>query len=160
MKIKYKISKLESLVEKTLKELKELKDLIPVRFEPESNEKFWFVDADGKQVRRPWVKLNNDIGLFINYNMFKNQIVASIASKMMTRNNAIIMACLLVDPTFVPNYTSGNQKHYSFEYFHPQMGHNGEWIFQMSFSNDKGPCVSTEEKWEEAVEFLNEWKIT
>jgi hypothetical protein len=160
MKTQDKITNLQLVLAKTLQELEELKSQIPVRFEPESNEKFWFVDADGKQLRRTFVKLNNDVWLFDNYNMFKNQIVAAIASKMMTRNNAIIMACLLVDPTFVPNYTSGNQKHYSFEYFHPQMGHNGEWIFQMSFSNDKGPCVSTEEKWEEAVEFLNEWKIT
>jgi hypothetical protein len=160
MKAQDKLTKLQLVLAKTLQELKELNEQIPVRFMPESNEKFWYVDADGLQQCLPWVKLNNNIGLFDNYNMFKTQIVAAIASKMMTRNNAIILACLLVDPTFVPDYLSGNQKHFSFCYQHAEIGFNGRWNKEISFTVDRGPSVSTQEKWEEAVEFLNEWEIT
>ena len=78
---------------------------------------------------------------------------------MMKRSNAIIMACLQVDPEFVPDYLSGNQVHYSFDYRNSEIGYPAKWRWRISFIVDNGPCVSTDVKWKEASALLTEWGI-
>jgi hypothetical protein len=83
--------------------------------------------------------------------------VTAKAAAWMHWNNAIIMACLSVDPDFVPDYSSGNQVHYSFWYEEGSIGHEGGWRLSKSYTLDVGPSVSTEEKWHEAAALLKEW---
>ena len=85
--------------------------------------------------------------------------LASKAGVMMKRNNAIIMACLMVDPDFVPDYLSGNQEHFTFYYQSAEMGMPPRWVMMRSYTCNYGPCVSTPEKWKEAAALLKEWGI-
>jgi hypothetical protein len=129
------------------------------RFKPELDEECYVVEFSGDAEKLYNCNLTVDKECYDNFNCYETGYLATKASRMMRRNNAIIMACLMVDPDFVPDYLSGNQEHYSFEYFHSRMGGENKWVYQMSFTKHKGSCVSTEEKWEEAVALLTEWGI-
>jgi hypothetical protein len=129
------------------------------RFKPEINKR-WFV-----------VNTKLEVGFFYsdgslfdracyeNFNCYETEELATKAAVMMKRSNAIIMACLIVDPDFVPDYLSGNQRHYSFEYKNSEMGCEERWNFFQSFIVNSGPSVSTKEKWEEAAALLTEWGV-
>ena len=62
----------------------------------------------------------------------------------------------MVDPDFVPDYLSGNQAHYSFIFVSEGVGYNKCWDMNVTFAANYGPCVSTQEKWEEAAALLTE----
>jgi len=129
------------------------------RFKPEIGGFYWSVLSDGREER---VRHNNktfDHKCYDNFNCYETKELATKAAVIMRRNNAIIMACLMVDAEFVPDYLSGNQKHYSFCYQAEEMGVRGGWVRVMNYCYIYGPCVSTEAKWEEAAALLKEWGV-
>jgi hypothetical protein len=128
------------------------------RFKPEWNEEFYFVNGSVDAEKTFNCNLIEDKERYEHFNCYETEELATKASPMMRRNNAIIMACLMVDPDFVPDYLSGNQEHWGFEYINPSMGHDGEWGPHSHFSDNRGPCVSTYDKWEEAAALLTEWE--
>ena len=129
------------------------------RFKPDLDEEYYVVDGSGYAERVYSCNLIIDKECYDNFNCYETEALVTKASPMMRRNNAIIMACLIVDPDFVPDYLSGNQVHYYFEYKNSVIGCPAKWQWRASFIVDTGPCVSTEEKWEEAVALLKEWGI-
>jgi hypothetical protein len=128
------------------------------RFKPEFGQEYWYVDATGQTNLNGWSDSGFDEHVWDNFNCYETEELAAKASKDMKRNNAITMACSIADPDFVPDYLSGNQEHWGFEYINPSMGHDGEWGPHSHFSDNRGPCVSTYDKWEEAAALLAEWE--
>ena len=129
------------------------------RFKPEIGQGYWFVEDSGQVDFNPWDKGIYDLELWNRFNCYETEALATKASVIMRRNNAIINACLMVDPDFVPDYLSNNQEHYSFYYLNPELGTNGVWCMSVTYQANRGPCVSTLEKWEEAAALLKEWEI-
>ena len=129
------------------------------RFKPELDEECYVVDGSGDAEKLYNCNLTVDKECYDNFNCYETKELATKAAVMIKRNNAIIMACLQVDPDFVPDYLSGNQEHHSFCYQAEEMGIDPEWIRIMNYSYIYGPCVSTQEKWEEAAALLKEWEI-
>jgi hypothetical protein len=127
------------------------------RFKPDVDEFYWNVLSDGRRVHH--INRTFDHKCYDNFNCYETEALATKAAVMMKRSNAIIMACLMVDPDFVPDYLSGNQEHHSFCYQAAEMGIDPEWIRIMNYNYIYGPCVSTQEKWEEAAALLTEWGI-
>jgi hypothetical protein len=129
------------------------------RFKPEFDGLYWFIEDSGQADCNHWTNDTFDVCLYENFNCYETEELATKAAKYMKRNNAITTACLQVDPEFVPDYLSGNQEHYSFYYQSAGMGVNPRWVMSRVYDYNRGPCVSTEEKWEEAAALLTEWGI-
>jgi hypothetical protein len=140
-------------------EIKELESWQGNRFNPDIGEEYWLVDCTGEPVKYAKSQLYEHEQMFNFFNCYEAEALAIKAAVMMNRSNAIIMACLQVDPDFVPDYLSGNQVHYSFDYKNSEIGCPAKWQWRASFIVDTGPCVSTEEKWHEAAALLTEWGI-
>jgi hypothetical protein len=129
------------------------------RFKPEIDEEYWLVGDDGQTYCNPWGNDTFDKNVWERFTCYETKEIATKAAVMIKRNNAIINACLQVEPDFVPNYLSGNQGHYSFYYEAPEVSLNGSWACSFSYTDNHGPSVSTLEKWEEAAALLKEWGI-
>jgi hypothetical protein len=129
------------------------------RFKPEWNEEFYFVNGSVDAEKTFNCNLIEDKERYEHFNCYETEELATKAAVMMKRSNAIIMACLQVDPDFVPDYLSGNQEHHSFCYQAEEMGVYAEWIRIMNYNYIYGPCVSTKEKWEAAAALLKEWEV-
>jgi hypothetical protein len=140
-------------------EIKELESWQGNRFKPEFDQEFYFVSNKGEVGYAVSNDLEYEKKCYSNFNCYETEELTFDASVMMKRSNAIIMACLTVDPDFVPDYLSGNQVHYSFDYKNSEIGCPAKWQWRASFIVDTGPCVSTEEKWEEAAALLKEWGV-
>jgi hypothetical protein len=129
------------------------------RFKPVDGQVFYAINAKVEV----GLFYNNDTDFdkacYDNFNCYETEELATKAAVMMKRKNAIIMACLQVDPDFVPDYLSGNQEHYSFGHEAPQNGYKCGWIIKGTYHINNGPCVSTEAKWHEAAALLTEWGI-
>jgi hypothetical protein len=139
--------------------IKELESQQGRRFEPEIGEEYWLINSLGEVVYRIWNNFSLDLKDFNNFNCYETEELATKAAVMMKRSNAIIMACLMVDPDFVPDYLSSNQVHYSFSFLAGDISSRPRWIQSHSYTLNYGPCVSTREKWEEAAALLTEWGI-
>jgi hypothetical protein len=159
MNIKDEIAAQELIIAYAQAEIKGLKSRQGKRFKPEIGGRYFIVHVSGTVSSTSNQNLKTDVCLYENFNMYETEELATKAAKYMKRNNAIIMACSIVDPNFVPDYLSGNQRHYTFYYSAPQMGFIGGWSSLSSIGNNYGPCVSTIEKWEEAAALLKEWGI-
>jgi hypothetical protein len=129
------------------------------RFKPETTTEFWHIDDAGEVVGVRNRHYNRRGGCYDNFNCYETEELATKASPMMRRSNAIITACLQVDPDFVPDYLSGNQVHYSFSFLAGDISSKPRWIQSHSYTLNYGPCVSTRKKWEEAAALLKEWGI-
>jgi hypothetical protein len=139
--------------------IKELESQQGKRFKPEIDGLYWFIEDNGQADCNHWTNDTFDNSCYENFNCYETKALTTKASAMMRRNNAIIMACLQVDPDFVPDYLSGNQRHWYFYYSAPQMGFMGGWSPLSSIIHNRGPSVSTQEKWHEAAALLTEWGI-
>ena len=160
--MKTKAEQLEELKATAVKLQQQIEDLESSkckRFEPEIGGVYWVSAATGYIEGDTEDFTAYDTHLFENFNYYETQELATKASPMMKRNNAIIMACLMVDPDFVPDYLSGNQEHHSFCYQAVDMGIDPKWARVMNYRYNYGPCVSTIEKWKEAAALLTEWGI-
>jgi hypothetical protein len=154
-----KITELQRIISTAQDDLAKLMEKKGKRFKPEFDEEYWYVDEIGVAIDTGWRDSPFDRLCFNNFNCYETKELATKASPMMRRSNAIIMACLMVDPNFVPDYLSGNQEHYSFYYLNPELGTNGTWCMSVAYQANRGPCVSTIDKWEEAAALLKEWGI-
>ena len=153
------LEELKATAVKLQQQIEDLKSSKCKRFKPETEIKYHLVSGNGATSKTYNNDLRVDKDYYNNFNCYETKELATKASPMMKRSNAIIMACLMVDPDFVPDYKSGNQKHYAFEYANPSLGRDGEWVERVGYTVNKGPCVSTQEKWDEAAALLTEWGI-
>jgi hypothetical protein len=154
-----KITAQELIIATAKAEIKVLKSRQGKRFKPEKDQWFWFVSQGGVVSLSTWTVDTFCMNCYDNFNCYETEELATKAAVMVKRNNAIIMACLQVDPDFVPDYLSGNQEHYSFGYEAPQNGYKCGWIIKGTYRINNGPCVSTEAKWHEAAALLKEWDV-
>jgi hypothetical protein len=155
-----KVTELQRIISTAQDDLAVLMKKKGKRFKPEKGSIYFIVTGDAGVVEVDYgVNSRMDNFYYDNFNCYETEELATKASPMMKRSNALIMACLQVDPNFVPDYLSGNQRHYTFYYSAPQMGFIGGWSSLSSIGNNYGPCVSTIEKWEEAAALLKEWGI-
>jgi hypothetical protein len=160
--MKTKAEQLEELKATAVKLQQQIADLESSkckRFEPEIGGFYWVCKATGYIEGNTEDFTAHDTHLFENFNYSETEELASKAGVMMKRNNAIIMACLMVDPDFLPNYLSGNKEHFTFYYQSAEMGMFPRWVMMRSYTCNYGPCVSTPEKWKEAAALLTEWGI-
>tara|TARA_R110002124_G_scaffold274286_1_gene444077 strand:- start:21 stop:506 length:486 start_codon:yes stop_codon:yes gene_type:complete len=160
--MKTKAEQLEELKATAVELQQQIEDLESSKckwFKPEIGDMYWYILGFGGTVKERPNFRSCDKSRYENFNCYETEDLATKADVMMKRNNAIIMACLTVDPDFVPDYLSGNQEHHSFWYEAGSIGHEGGWRLSKSYTLDVGPCVSTQEKWEEAAALLTEWGI-
>lgn len=88
------------------------------------------------------------------HNVYKTEQQAEKAAELMRRSNAIIRACLLVDPDFVPDWENSNQDKFYPVYFY------GKWTSDMrSLSKHPSACVSTFDKAQQACRLLEKWGV-
>ena len=153
------IEELKATAVKLQQQIEDLESSKCKRFKPEIGDMYWYILGFGGAVKERPNFRSCDKSRYENFNCYETEDLATKADVMMKRNNAIIMACLMVDPDFVPDYKSGNQKHYAFEYANPCPAGDGEWVERVGYTVNKGPCVSTQEKWKEAAALLKEWGI-
>ena len=156
MNNKDRIAALGELIALSQYEIKELESQQGKRFKPDMNGRYYVVDLSGEVSQSVWNNDRLDSGPWDFFNCYETEELATKASVMMKRNNAIIMACLMVDPDFVPDWKRvANQEHYSFFYHNGEFNYPARWNRILTY----GPCVSTKEKWEEAAALLTEWGI-
>jgi hypothetical protein len=139
--------------------IKELERQQGKRFEPATDTKYYLVKGDGVVTNTYNDNLRSDRYYYDNFNFYETEELAIKAAVMMKRSNAIIMARLMADPDFVPDYFSGNQAHYSFGYTPGDIGYISGWGNRVSYTHNCGPSVSTLDKWEEAAALLKEWGV-
>jgi hypothetical protein len=154
-----KVAELQRIISTAQDDLAKLMKQKSKRFKPEFDEEYWYVDEIGVAIDTGWRDSPFDRLCFNNFNCYETKELANKASPMMKRSNAIITACLQVDPDFVPNYLSGNQAHFSFCYQAEDTGVDAEWVTIIGVIHNYGPCVSTQKKWHEAAALLKEWGI-
>jgi hypothetical protein len=159
MNNKGKIASLELKILNAQAVIKELESQQGKRFKPERAQEYWYICKGGKARYYLYDDDVIDKECFNNFNCYETEELATKAALMMRRSNAIIMACLQVDPDFVPDYLSSNQVHYSFSFLAGDISSRPRWIQSHSYTLNYGPCVSTQEKWEEAAALLTEWGI-
>ena len=153
------IAEQEIIIANAQSYIKELESQQSKRFKPNMNGRYYVVDLSGEVSQSVWNNDRLDSGPWDFFNCYETEELATKASVMMKRNNAIIMACLMVDPDFVPDYLSGNQEQWHFYYLNPKLGTDGTWCASSAYQVNRGPCVSTIEKWEEAAALLEEWGV-
>ena len=153
------IEDLKTTAVKLQQQIEELESSKCKRFKPEFRDSYGWVDDRGSTYCMSYDNSKFDEGRYDNFNCYETKELATKASPMMRRNNAIIMACLIVDPDFVPDYLSGNQEHFTFYYQSAEMGMHPQWGIMRSYTCNYGPCVSTPEKLKEAAALLKEWGI-
>jgi hypothetical protein len=154
-----KIAGLKRTIKQAQVEIKDLESQQGKRFKPEIGDFYWYVLGSGGVAKERHNNRKFDDSCFNSFNCYETEELATKAAKYMKRNNAIIMACSIVDPDFVPDYLSGNQEHHSFEYKNTHLGYDEKWGARASYFVNCGPCVSTEAKWEEAAALLKEWGV-
>ena len=160
--MKTKAEQLEELKATAVKLQQQIEDLESSkckRFKPEIGDMYWYILGFGGAVKERPNFRSCDKSRYENFNCYETEDLATKADVMMKRNNAIIMACLMVDPDFLPNYLSGNKEHFTFYYQSAEMGMPPRWVMMRSYTCNYGPCVSTQEKWKEAAALLKEWGI-
>ena len=151
-----KLTELKSTIIKAQAEIERLESN-PERFAPETNYSYYFVQDSGSigKIKNERLFFKDDC--FKNFNCYETAELATKAAVMMKRSNAIIMACLLVDPDFVPDFNNSKQC----KYFISQMpGRFGDWACSVSDQTvNFGPCVSTEKKFKKVAAFLTVWGV-
>lgn len=94
--------------------------------------------------------------LLDSYKLYPTRELASKANKLRERSDAIIKACLLVDPYFRPDYSDENtDKHHVYYAHNVNLWRTEGWT-QIA---ESVACVSTQEKAEQVCELLTTWGI-
>ena len=110
MNNKDKIAAQELIISIAQAEIKKLMKKKGKRFVPEIGQEFWHVEEGCLSYCPKWSGHGGDQNLWDNFNCYETEELANKAAVMMKRSNAIIMACLTVDPDFVPDYSVSNKK--------------------------------------------------
>ena len=111
MSNKDKIAAQELIIAKAQAEIKELESQQGTMiYVPEMNGKYYIVESCGGVSENVWCNDSLDSGPWNFFNCYETKALATKVSPMMKRSNAIIMACLMVDPDFVPVNFVSNKK--------------------------------------------------
>ena len=95
-------------------------------------------------------------GYFEHHNKFSTKDQAQKASKLQRVSNAIIRACLLVDPDYEPDWGVSDRKYRV--YFNTD---SGCWVQTCSRAHHEAIAhVSTREKARQVCALLTKWEIT
>ena len=100
MNNKDKIAAQELIISIAQAEIKELESQKCKRFKPKKSVNYFHVTCTGRKSKAEYMGGPCDQKRFNNFNCFETEDLATKAAVMMKRNNAIIMACLMVDPDF------------------------------------------------------------
>jgi len=125
---------------------------------PRPADTYWYVDSAGaahktERCAYPFYARHKD-----NHNVFCSRKQAKKAAKMMRRSNAIIRACLLVDPDYEPDWDDYTEVKYSVYYL--SLRGRGVWDVYTSTDLSWSPAyVSSISKAREVCELLNEWGV-
>ena len=134
-------------------------------FVPGICEQFCSVDPTGKTSffkRSDNVSIEKSTSNYLSlrrfFNVFPSSDSARKASKLMRRSNAIIRACLLVDPDFEPDWTNSGQEKWGIIYVHSN-AMPGWAPFNVYVHQGCPAYVSSKEKAGEAVKLLRKWGV-
>ena len=119
---------------------------------------YWFLEDDGRVSSR-----NNQMpsSRFVSdrlrhQNVFETKSQAEKASKLQRVSNAIIRACLLVDPDYEPDWSTGE----IMKYLPYWSCTSSSWVVDYYGCARKAPAhVSTREKAEQVCALLTKWDI-
>lgn len=150
-----KIEELEATIAKAQQQIEELKRPKLERFNP-SHDNYYIVNTTGSIHSTFHQDALFDKARYDFFNCYEAAGLAKKAIPLMRRSNAIIMAKLLVDPDFKPDWSDEDQKKYSVFYNHA----TNDWDTDWSWAGSPSPAhVSTIEKAEQMGELLTEWGV-
>jgi len=123
---------------------------------PSHGDQYWYVvGLDDPISTYQWDGDEVDQGLKAHHNIFRTKEAAEKAAVLIRRSNAIIRACLEVDPDFDPDWTDIDQKKWSVYYSHIYR----KWTETPTVINYEPAHVSSQEKAEEVARLLNDWGV-
>jgi len=123
---------------------------------PSCGDQYWYVDGRDELVSTYfWDGDQIDQGLKASQNIYRTREAAEKAAVMVRRSNAVIRACLEVDPDFEPEWTNIDQEKFSVYYSHIY----GKWTETPAVINYEPAHVSSKAKAEEVARLLNEWGV-
>ena len=124
---------------------------------PLDGDQYWYVDGrdDDLVSTHFWDDDKIDQGLKNNHNIFRTREAAEKAAVLVRRSNAIIRACMEVNPDFEPDWTDIDQKKWSVYYSHIY----GNWTETPTVINYEPAHVSTRKKAQKVCELLNQWGV-
>ena len=128
-------------------------------WETEMGEEYWSVGFAGTTVKRTLYLNGGDYALpslITHHNVYKTEKLARKASVLQRRSNLVIQACLNFDPDFEPDWNNHHEVKYQF-YYGNITSNWGRSI--VTHSNLGGACVSTKEKSDLVLEYLNSQEI-
>ena len=151
-----KIEELEATIAKAQQQIEELKNPKIKRFTPEHLGHYYAVRWDSKAAHLSWGNDSFDQCTYDFFNCYETGELAEKAALLMRRSNAIIMAKLLVDPDFEPDWDDSQQDKWSVYYSNV----NNKWTTSSHCRiNNLVAPVSTKEKAEQMCELLTEWGV-
>ena len=150
---------LESKYKELGEEIQRLKAKPTGVWEPEKGEDYWSVGFGGTTVKRTLYFNGSDyalLSLIAHHNVYQTEKLARKAGVLQRRSNLVIQACLNVEPDFEPDWSDHNQVKYQFYSSH----YCDRWRGHNSNTGDWGAaCVSTKEKSDLVLEYLNSQEI-
>ena len=96
----------------TLEVMEAIENKKPTLWQPAIGETAWFLLGDGFCANRKIMSAKSVSKYITNHNVFKSAKTARKAAKAMKINNAVISACLQVDPDFEPDWSNTDQYKY------------------------------------------------
>lgn len=114
------------------------------------------VACNGEDLGLRWDGDELDLDRLSFHNAFKTHQEARKASALMSRSNAMIRACLLVDPDFEPDWDKRQDKKYCVIY--SNMDETWKIDFWYS-SNANIAYVSSREKAKQVCQLLTKWGV-
>ena len=119
-------------------------------------EEYHCVWSTGEITQNEFENDPTDKGCIQFYNTYPTEALVEKASKLMRRSNAIIKACLLVDPEFTPDWEKFYAKRVRVDYNH----YTAEWEYTFDgYPQTSVAYVSSEEKAKEVCALLTKWGV-
>jgi hypothetical protein len=102
-----------------------------------------------------WNNASVDEKILNNHNAFPSEETGKRAAELQRVSNAIIRACVLVDPDFKPDWGDTDAIK-----FCPDWSEEEGWGYDMCWEFNRSPAhVSTREKAKEVIELLTKWGV-
>ena len=151
-----KIEELEATIAKAQQQIEELKKTKIKRFKPAYHDYYYVVRVDSHTASLYYGGDAWDAATYTFFNFYETEELAEKAVPLMRRSNAIIMAKLLVDPYFEPDWGDKGQVKFYVYFKHS----TDEWQECGSIGLNGEPAhVSTREKAQQMCELLTEWGV-
>ena len=151
-----KIEELEATIAKAQQQIEELKKPKIERFKPKYHDRYHAAHWRGKVVKLCWGNDFIDQRTYDFFNCYETDELAEKAIPLMRRSNAIIMAKLMVDPAFKPDWSDTDQDKWCVYYNYID---NGWKTFCYSYADGEPAHASTQEKAEQMGELLTKWGV-